>query len=173
MDQALSLKQLKKSFGDFQAVDGVSLDVPKGHIFGLIGPNGAGKTTTIRMIMDIIRPDTGTVTVLGESARNNLRHRIGYLPEERGLYRKMKVIEMLEFQGSIKGASPADARKESAAWMDRLAIGDWKEKKVEELSKGMQQKIQFIVAAMGDPELLILDEPFTGMDPVNQDLLRT
>ena len=172
MDMALSLRGLKKSFGEFQAVDGVSLDVPKGHIFGLIGPNGAGKTTTIRMIMDIIRPDSGEVVVFGDSSRKNVRERIGYLPEERGLYRKMKVLEMLEFQGSIKGARTAVARKESAAWMDRLGIGDWKEKKVEELSKGMQQKIQFIVAVLGNPELLILDEPFTGMDPVNQDLFK-
>jgi len=172
MDLALSLKQLKKSFGDFQAVDGVSLDVPRGHIFGLIGPNGAGKTTTIRMIMDIIRPDSGEISIFGGSSRKTARHRVGYLPEERGLYRKMKVIEMLEFQGSIKGATPADARKESGVWLDRLGMGDWKDKKVEELSKGMQQKIQFIVAAMGSPELLILDEPFTGMDPVNQDLFK-
>jgi len=172
MDLALSLRDLRKSFGEFKAVDGVSFDVPKGDIFGVIGPNGAGKTTTIRMIMDIIRPDTGEIAVFGASARNAARHRIGYLPEERGLYRKMKVLEMLEFQGSIKGAKPLAARKEASAWMDRLSIGDWKEKKVEELSKGMQQKIQFIVAAMGEPELLILDEPFTGMDPVNQDLFK-
>ena len=172
MDLALSLRDLRKSFGEFKAVDGVSFDVPKGDIFGVIGPNGAGKTTTIRMIMDIIRPDSGDITVFGAKARDASRHRVGYLPEERGLYRKMKVIEMLEFQGSIKGAKPPQARKEAAAWMDRLAIGDWKEKKVEELSKGMQQKIQFIVAAMGEPELLILDEPFSGMDPVNQDLFK-
>jgi len=172
MDMALSLRDLKKSFGDFQAVDGVSLDVPRGHIFGLIGPNGAGKTTTIRMIMDIIRPDSGEITLLGQSAREGIRHKIGYLPEERGLYRKMKVIEMLEFLGSIKGASPADARASAGTWMERLSIGDWRDKKVEELSKGMQQKIQFIVAAMGEPELLILDEPFSGMDPVNQDLFK-
>src|SRR5262245_32567653 len=109
MDLALSLRDLRKSFGDFAAVDGGTLDVPQGHTYGLIGPNGAGKTTTIRMVMDIIRPDSGDIMVLGDSARNNVRHRVGYLPEERGLYRKMKVIEMLEFQGSIKGAKPPDA----------------------------------------------------------------
>ena len=172
MELALSLRDLRKSFGDFRAVDGVSLDVPKGHIYGLIGPNGAGKTTTIRMIMDIIRPDSGDISVFGQGAREVARNRVGYLPEERGLYRKMKVLEMLEFQGSIKGKKPPEARKEAVVWMDRLSIGDWKDKKVEELSKGMQQKIQFIVAAMGEPDLLILDEPFSGMDPVNQNLFK-
>src|SRR5262247_2550116 len=115
MGSAISLRDVVKTFGTHRAVDGVTLDVPQGEIFGLIGPNGAGKTTTIRMIMDIIRPDTGDISVFGDSARNAARHRVGYLPEERGLYRKMKVIEMLEFQGSIKGAKPPEARKEAAA----------------------------------------------------------
>ena len=172
MDAAISLRDLVKSFGTFRAVDGVSFEVPKGHIFGLIGPNGAGKTTTIRMIMDIIRPDSGEVTILGAPARDTAKDRVGYLPEERGLYRKMKVIEMLEFQGSIKGAMPAQARKQGQQWLERLGIGEWRDKKVEELSKGMQQKVQFAATVLGKPELLILDEPFSGMDPVNQDLFK-
>ncbi len=172
MDSAISLQGLVKTFGEHRAVDGVTMEVPRGHVFGLIGPNGAGKTTTIRMIMDIIRPDSGEIRILGSPVRDGVKDRIGYLPEERGLYRKMKVLEMLEFQGSIKGASLADARRESAKWLDRLGIGDWKDKKVEELSKGMQQKAQFVAAVLGRPELLILDEPFSGMDPVNQNLFK-
>ncbi len=153
-------------------MDGVTLDIPAGEIFGLIGPNGAGKTTTIRMILDIIRPDSGEVRVLGEPAGDGTKGRIGYLPEERGLYRKMKVIEMLEFQGAIKGASPSSARREAGGWLDRLELGEWKNRKVEDLSKGMQQKVQFVGAVMGRPELLILDEPFSGLDPVNQNLFK-
>ncbi len=172
MDWALTLRHLVKTFDAFRAVDDLSLEVPRGHIFGLIGPNGAGKTTIIRMIMDIIRPDAGEIRILGEDIREKVKDRIGYLPEERGLYKKMKVIEMLEFQGSIKGAKPAAARKEAAGWLERLGIGEWKDKKVEELSKGMQQKVQFTAAVLGKPELLILDEPFSGMDPVNQNLFR-
>ena len=172
MPSAVSLKGLVKTFGTHRAVDGVSLEVPKGEIFGLIGPNGAGKTTTIRMILDIIRPDSGEVRIFDRAASDGARSPVGYLPEERGLYRKMKVLEMLEFQGSIKGASIADARKESTGWLARLEISDWKDKKVEELSKGMQQKVQFVAAVLGRPPLLVLDEPFSGMDPVNQDLFK-
>ena len=172
MEAAVSLRDLVKTFGTHRAVDGVSLEVTKGLIFGLIGPNGAGKTTTIRMILDIIRPDSGEVRVLGLPAGDGVRDRIGYLPEERGLYRKTKVLEMLEFQGSIKGASPAAARRQAAGWLDRLGLGEWKDRKVEDLSKGMQQKVQFVGAVMGEPELLILDEPFAGLDPVNQNLFK-
>jgi ABC-2 type transport system ATP-binding protein len=172
MEEAVTLQELVKAFGEHRAVDGLSMQVPLGRVFGLIGPNGAGKTTTIRMIMDIIRPDSGEVRILGSAAANGAKQHIGYLPEERGLYKKMKVIEMLEFQGSIKGARIGDARREAAGWLDRLGIGDWKEKKVEELSKGMQQKAQFVAAVMGKPQLLILDEPFSGMDPVNQNLFK-
>ena len=172
MEEAVVLSDVVKKFGDYRAVDGVSLTVPRGHIFGLIGPNGAGKTTTIRMIMDIFRPDSGSIRVLGSSPGDGSKDRIGYLPEERGLYRKMKVLDALEFQGSIKGAGIAAARKEAEGWLDRLGLGEWKVRKVEELSKGMQQKVQFIAAAMGKPDLLILDEPFSGMDPVNQNLFK-
>ena len=172
MDPALSLSNLEKTFGEHRAVNGLSLDVPTGSIFGLLGRNGAGKTTTIRMIMDIIRPDSGTVRVLGRPLDEPTKDRIGYLPEERGLYPKMKVIEMLEFHGSLKGLARADARKKGAAWLDRMELGEWKTKKVEELSKGMQQKVQFVAAMMNDPDLLILDEPFSGMDPVNQEIFK-
>ena len=172
MEAAVSLRNLVKTFGEHRAVDDLSFDVPAGGIFGLLGPNGAGKTTTIRMIMDLIRPDAGSIRVFGGEVRNVAKSRIGYLPEERGLYRKMKVLEMLEFQGSIKGAKPADARKEAAGWLERLEIAEWKDKKVEELSKGMQQKVQFVATVLSRPQILILDEPFSGMDPVNQDLFK-
>jgi ABC-2 type transport system ATP-binding protein len=168
MEPAVSLRDLVKAFGQHRAVDGISLEVSRGIIFGLIGPNGAGKTTTIRMILDIIRPDSGEIRVLGFPPGGEARDRIGYLPEERGLYRKTKVLEMLEFQGAIRGARPATARREAAQWLERLGLADWKERKVEDLSKGMQQKVQFVGALLGKPELLILDEPFAGLDPVNQ-----
>jgi len=172
MEPAISLRGVVKAFGDFRAVDDVTLDIPAGGIFGLLGPNGAGKSTTIRMIMDIIRPDTGTITVLGKPAPENVRNHVGYLPEERGLYKKMKVLDVLEFQGSLKGKSPKDARVEAKTWLEKLEIADWADKKVEELSKGMQQKIQFAAAVLGKPPILILDEPFSGMDPVNQNLFK-
>ena len=172
MEPAISLRGVVKAFGDFRAVDDVTLDIPAGGIFGLLGPNGAGKSTTIRMIMDIIRPDTGTITVLGKPAPENVRNHVGYLPEERGLYKKMKVLDVLEFQGSLKGKTPKDARAEAKVWLGKLEIADWAEKKVEELSKGMQQKIQFAAAVLGKPPILILDEPFSGMDPVNQNLFK-
>ena len=172
MESAVSLRDLVKTFGQHRAVDGISIEIPRGIIFGLIGPNGAGKTTTIRMILDIFRPDSGEVRVLGLPPGSGARDRIGYLPEERGLYRKTKVLEMLEFQGAIKGASPAAARREAAGWLDRVGLGEWKDRKVEDLSKGMQQKVQFVGAVLGKPELLILDEPFAGLDPVNQNLFK-
>ena len=172
METAIALRDVVKEFDGFRAVDGVSFDVPAGEIFGLLGPNGAGKSTTIRMIMDIIRPDFGTITVIGKPSQHNVRRSVGYLPEERGLYKKMKVIDMLEFLGTLKGSSPRDARKESQGWLEKLEIADWAPKKVEELSKGMQQKIQFAAAVLGKPRVLILDEPFSGMDPVNQNLFK-
>jgi ABC-2 type transport system ATP-binding protein len=166
------LRNLVKTFAKHRAVDGISLEIPRGIIFGLIGPNGAGKTTIIRMILDIFRPDSGEVRVLGVPAGVQVKDRVGYLPEERGLYRKTKVLEMLEYQGSLRGASPAASRKEAAVWLERLELGEWKTRKVEDLSKGMQQKVQFIGAVMGKPDLLILDEPFSGLDPVNQNVLK-
>ena len=172
MDTAIALRDVVKEFDGFRAVDGVTFDISGGSIFGLLGPNGAGKSTTIRMIVDIIRPDSGTITVMGRSSHENVRHNVGYLPEERGLYKKMKVLDMLEFLGSLTGSSPRDARKESQSWLEKLEIADWAGKKIEELSKGMQQKIQFAAAVLGKPPILILDEPFSGMDPVNQNLFK-
>lgn len=172
MNAAISLENLTKTFGEHRAVDDLSLEIPQGTIFGLLGRNGAGKTTIIRMIMDILRPDSGTVRILGNPMGNNTKDRIGYLPEERGLYPKMKVIEMLEFQGSIKNLSLGESRKRGTAWLDRMDLGKWKTKKVEDLSKGMQQKVQFISAVMTEPQVLILDEPFSGMDPVNQEIFK-
>jgi ABC-2 type transport system ATP-binding protein len=172
MRAAISIRDVRKTFGDHKAVDGLSFDVPEGAVYGLLGPNGAGKSTTIRMVMDIIRPDSGEIALLGRRPDSGVKAEVGYLPEERGLYRKMKVLEVLEFQGSIKGATPRDARRDGAAWLERLGLSDWKDKKVEELSKGMQQKVQFAAAMLGRPRLLILDEPFSGMDPVNQNLFK-
>jgi ABC-2 type transport system ATP-binding protein len=172
MESAVSLDGVVKTFGDHRAVDGLSFDVPTGVVFGLLGRNGAGKTTTIRMMLDIIRPDAGRVEVLGRPTGDGTKDRLGYLPEERGLYPKMKVREMLAFQGAIKGLTHAEAARRSAAWLERLELGEWRDKKVEELSKGMAQKVQLIAAVLAEPELLILDEPFSGMDPVNQDVFK-
>ncbi|HJQ97533.1 MAG TPA: ATP-binding cassette domain-containing protein, partial [Candidatus Polarisedimenticolaceae bacterium] len=172
MEPAISLRGVVKAFGDFRAVDEVTFDIPAGGIFGLLGPNGAGKSTTIRMIMDIIRPDTGTITVLGKPAQENVRNHVGYLPEERGLYKKMKVLDVLEFQGSLKGKTPKDARAEAKTWLEKLEIADWADKKVEELSKGMQQKVQILSTLLHDPDLIVMDEPFSGLDPVNVRLVK-
>jgi len=172
MGAVVSLDNVAKSFNGHRAIDGLTLEIPEGSIFGLLGRNGAGKTTTIRMIMDIIRPDSGAIRVFGKPMDESIKDRTGYLPEERGLYPKMRVLDMLQFHGTVKNLSPSEAREAASRWLDRLELGDWKSKKVEELSKGMQQKAQFIAAVMAEPELLILDEPFSGMDPVNQDLLK-
>jgi ABC-2 type transport system ATP-binding protein len=173
MDTAIALRDVTKQFNDFRAVDGVSFDISAGGIFGLLGPNGAGKSTTIRMIMDIIRPDTGSITVLGKSSQQNVRNHVGYLPEERGLYKKMKVLDVLEFQGSLKGKAPKDARAEAKTWLEKLEIADWADKKVEELSKGMQAEDP--VRGSGPREAADPDprRAFSGMDPVNQNLFKT
>jgi ABC-2 type transport system ATP-binding protein len=172
MDTAVALNDIRKTFGTHRAVDGLSFRIPRGTVFGLLGRNGAGKSTTIRMIMDIIRPDTGTIEILGRPIDGAVKDRLGYLPEERGLYPKMKVLDMLEYFGSVKGLKPAEARKRALPWLERLELGEWKDKKVEDLSKGMQQKAQFITTVLNKPDVLILDEPFSGMDPVNQELFR-
>ncbi len=172
MDPAIVLADVVKTFGAQRAVDGASFEVPRGSLFGLLGRNGAGKTTTLRMLLDIIRPDSGEIRVLGRAPRDGAKDRIGYLPEERGLYPKMRLLDMLEFQGSIKGLAPAEARRRARGFLDRLELAEHVHKKVEELSKGMQQKVQLIAAILAEPELLILDEPFSGMDPVNQDVFR-
>jgi ABC-2 type transport system ATP-binding protein len=168
----LSLSHVTKRFEGHVAVRDLSFEVPSGGIFGLLGPNGAGKSTTIRMIMNVITPDEGTISVLGQSASRELAPRIGFLPEERGLYKKMKVLQHLIFFGEIKGLSGADARSRSLDWLDRLGLAQWADKPVEELSKGMQQKVQFIGTLLHEPELVVLDEPFSGLDPVNSRVMK-
>jgi ABC-2 type transport system ATP-binding protein len=168
----LRLEQVTKRFGDFTAVDGLSLTVRAGRIFGLLGPNGAGKTTTIRMIVGITAPDEGTVELFGRRITPELQNCIGYLPEERGLYKRMKVGDQLKFFAELKNFSGREAEEALDRWLAKVKLSEWKRKKASELSKGMQQKIQFIAAVMHDPDLLILDEPFSGLDPVNVDLLQ-
>jgi ABC-2 type transport system ATP-binding protein len=168
----LEIKNVTKRFDEFVAVRDLSFEVRKGTIFGLLGPNGAGKTTTIRMIVNIFAPDAGEVLVLGRHMSPDLQQRIGYLPEERGLYKKMKVGEQLLFFANLKGLDDAEATRRIDEWLTKLELADWKEKKSEELSKGMQQKVQFIGTVLHEPELLILDEPFSGLDPVSVNLLK-
>jgi ABC-2 type transport system ATP-binding protein len=172
MENAIELEGVTKAFGRFKAVDGLSLRVPKGSMFGLLGPNGAGKTTTIRMIMSITAPDSGSIKVLGHPMDRVTQNRIGYLPEERGLYRKMKVIDHLYFLAAIKEVSRETARQRIQGWLEKMELKPWLNKKVDELSKGMQQKIQFIATIVHDPDILILDEPFSGLDPLNVALMR-
>ena len=161
-----------KRFAGHTAVHDLSMTVPLGGIFGLLGPNGAGKTTTIRMIMNILAPDEGRIAVFGRAASRDLSPRIGFLPEERGLYKKMQVLEHLVFLGETKGLSRADARTRALRWLERLGLDGWAERKVEDLSKGMQQKVQFIGALLHEPELVVLDEPFSGLDPVNAKVMK-
>ncbi|HEX7240912.1 MAG TPA: ATP-binding cassette domain-containing protein [Longimicrobiaceae bacterium] len=174
MRHALLLEHVSKRYSGHTAVDDLSLAVPEGSIYGILGPNGAGKSTTIRMVMNIIIRDSGSVSLLGsdpERGREVLR-RVGYLPEERGLYRKMKVLDVIVFFAQLKGMDGRAARTEGALWIERMGLGDWRAAKVETLSKGMQQKVQFITTVIHDPDLLILDEPASGLDPVNQEVLR-
>lgn len=171
-DDAVRFEEVTKRYGNFTAVDGISFAVPRGRIFGILGSNGAGKTTSIRMLMNIIRPDAGTAYVLGESAGEAVKSRIGYLPEERGLYKKMRIRELLSFFGRIKGRDAAFVQERSDYWLERMGLTEWRDRRVEELSKGMSQKLQFIVTVIHAPELLVLDEPFAGLDPVNRDVLR-
>ena len=172
MTPTLELRDVRKTYGDVAAVRGVTFSVPAGTISGLLGPNGAGKTTTIRMIMDIIAPDTGEVLVFGHPrGREDLR-RIGYLPEERGLYRKMTVIDQLVYLGELRGLKRRESLPRIAEWLERVELSAWGKKKVEELSKGMQQKVQLVGTVLHEPDLLVLDEPFTGLDPINQSLFR-
>ena len=172
MDNAIELSHVSKSFGKFPAVDDLSFSVPKGIVFGLLGPNGAGKTTTIRMIMNITAPDRGEIHVLGKPMDRDTQNRIGYLPEERGLYRKMKVLDHLYFLAAIKEVSRETARQRIESWLDKMELRPWLNKKVEELSKGMQQKVQFIATIVHDPDVLILDEVFSGLDPINTALVK-
>ena len=169
---AIELENVSKVFGRFPAVDSLSFRVPRGVVFGLLGPNGAGKTTTIRMIMNITAADSGEIHVLGTPMTRETQNRIGYLPEERGLYRKMNVLDHLLFLAAIKEVSREDARKRIADWAEKLELKPWLKKKVDELSKGMQQKVQFIATVIHDPEILILDEPFSGLDPINTAIIK-
>src|SRR2546421_2131535 len=168
----LVLENVTKRFGGFTAVSDLSLQVRPGRVFGLIGPNGAGKTTTIRMIVNITAPDSGRIELFGQQMNTALQDRIGYLPEERGLYKKMKVGEQLRFFAELKDLRGAEADKRIDAWLKKLELSAWKDKRTKELSKGMQQKVQFITAVIHDPDLVILDEPFSGLDPMNGDLMK-
>ncbi len=172
MPPILELRNVRKAYGDFVAVDGVSMAVPAGSIFGLLGPNGAGKTSSIRMIMNITAPDSGEVQVFGHPRTADDLRRIGYLPEERGLYRKMTVMDQLIFLGEIRGLKGPQLVSDIQSWIDRVELTKWSNSKIEELSKGMQQKVQLIGTVLHKPDLLILDEPFSGLDPLNQELFR-
>jgi ABC-2 type transport system ATP-binding protein len=172
MDYTIELEGVSKSFGRFKAVDNLSFRVPKGIMFGLLGPNGAGKTTTIRMIMNITAQDSGDIQVLGAPMSRQTQNRIGYLPEERGLYRKMRVLDHLYFLAAIKEVTKEKAKERISEWADKMELRPWLNKKVDELSKGMQQKVQFIATIVHDPEILILDEVFSGLDPINTALIK-
>src|SRR5690606_27890977 len=172
MSNLLETQNVSKKFGDFTALNKVSIAVPTGSIFGLLGPNGAGKTTLIRIINQITMPDTGTVFLAGQKLAPKHIKDIGYLPEERGLYKSMKVGEQALYLAQLKGLSKTEAKKRLKYWFERLEIGDWWNKKIQELSKGMAQKIQFVVTVLHEPKLLIFDEPFSGFDPINANLIK-
>ncbi len=172
MTNTVEVANIRKTYDHFVAVDDLSLTVRAGSVYGLLGPNGAGKTSTLRMMIGITMPDSGSIRLFGETFRRAHLARIGYLPEERGLYKRMKLIDQLAFLAELKGVPPREAASRAAHWCERLELGEWMQKKVEELSKGMQQKVQFIAALLHDPELLILDEPFAGLDPSNVVVLK-
>jgi ABC-2 type transport system ATP-binding protein len=176
-DLAIDIRNVVKRYEEHVAVRDLSLQVPRGSVYGLLGPNGAGKTTTIRMILDIILPDSGSISLFGvQNTAPNVMDRVGYLPEERGLYKKMQVRRVLSFLAELKGISATDAARRINEWLERLSLKtpdkDWGEAKVDELSRGMQQKVQFIATLLHDPELVILDEPFSGLDPINAQALK-
>lgn len=167
----LRVSDVTKKYGDFTAVEALSFDVQAGRVFGFLGPNGAGKTTTIRMIVGITAPDSGHIELFGKPMSPSLQDRIGYLPEERGLYKKMKIVDQLRYFAALKDVTGADADRRIDRWLERMDLAQWKNKKTTDLSKGMQQKIQFISTVLHDPDLLILDEPFSGLDPVNVEFM--
>ena len=168
----VELNEVRKSYGSLNAVDGISFRAEPGEIFGLLGPNGAGKSTTIKMIMNILVPDSGSIRLNGNPISEADKDRIGYLPEERGLYRKVKVGEMLLYLASLKNADPAASARRLDEWLERFELTEWKNRTPDALSKGMAQKAQFIAAVLHDPQFIFLDEPFTGLDPVSTDVLR-
>ena len=172
MSHAIEMAGVVKRYGDFEAVRGVDLAIPVGTTYGLLGPNGAGKTTSIRMILGIIEPSAGEIRVLGEPVSRDVLDHVGYLPEERGVYKKMTVRRLLSFLAELKGVGPKDSAPRIERWLERFELTAWRDARLEELSKGMQQKIQFISTVLHDPELVILDEPFSGLDPINQRVLR-
>ncbi len=169
---AVVLESVTKRFNSVTAVSGLDLRVREGALFGLLGPNGAGKTTSLRMIMRVLIPDEGSVRIFGQPLSDQTQDLIGYLPEERGLYTRMKVREVLRFLAALKGLSEAEADRRALQWLERLELGKWADKKINDLSKGMQQKVQFIAAVLHRPPLLVLDEPFTGLDPLNAAILK-
>ncbi|MGD9047397.1 MAG: ATP-binding cassette domain-containing protein [Anaerolineae bacterium] len=169
----IQVENLVKHYADVKAVDGVSFAVAQGEIFGLLGPNGAGKTTTIRTMMDIIRPDHGTIRLLDQPLTATSKSRIGYLPEERGLYQNFRLLECLTYLGALKGLTRGEARQRAASLLERGGLDEYAGRKVKELSKGMTQKAQFLATIVHDPDLLIMDEPFQGLDPINTDLLKS
>jgi ABC-2 type transport system ATP-binding protein len=170
----IAVDHVTKTYGGFTAVDDVTFTARPGRITGFLGPNGAGKSTTLRMVMNIIARDQGRISLLGADPATNpkILRRVGFLPEERGVYRKMKVTDVIVFFAELKGVDRRKARADAGEWLDRMGLGDWRQAKVETLSKGMQQKVQFIATVIHDPDLLILDEPQSGLDPVNQEVLR-
>jgi len=172
MNTILTVENVCKIYGSFTALNNVSISVPKGSVFGLLGPNGAGKTSLIRIINQITLQDSGTIFLDGEPLKPQHVHQIGYLPEERGLYKSMKVGEQALYLAQLKGLSKSDAKKKLKYWFEKFEIGDWWDKKIQELSKGMAQKVQFIVTVMHAPKLLIFDEPFSGFDPINANLIK-
>ncbi len=172
MEHALVLDGVTKRFGKFTAVDDLSLRIPRGSIYGFLGPNGAGKTTTIRMVMSIFYPDAGTISVLGHPRAEEIKDRLGYLPEEKGLYKKMKAGEIVTYFGRLKGMNGADAKVKAHQLLEAYGLGEWIDKRCEALSKGMGQKVQLLGTLIHDPELVILDEPFSGLDPVNMEVMR-
>jgi len=172
MLKSITVNNITKRYGDFVAVDGLSFEIPKGSIYGLLGPNGAGKTTTIRMLVNVTVPDSGTVNLFGEPMSEKLQERVGYLPEDRGLYKKMKVGDQLAFFARLKGVSKHEVEPRIDAWLSRINMTAWKAKRWDELSKGMQQKVQFVSTILHEPDLIILDEPFSGLDPINSNLLK-
>lgn len=172
MEYVLRVENVSKSYGTVKAVENVSFAIQPGCLFGLLGPNGAGKTTTMRMIMNIIIPDAGRIWIFNSPFQEHHKNRLGYLPEERGLYPKMKVLDLLQFLAEMKGLPARTARERAWQWLERFELRSWAQKKVQELSKGMQQKVQFISTILHDPDVIIVDEPFSGLDPINTKFLK-